>query len=92
MESNDSTKLDYLEKLVDIFVEASQKVHLHRLSRKGDRLRYQLLFDLVKISRKKEIWDICRCACKFCLPLNDSLFNVSSIIDQFRQQSVKVPM
>ena len=90
MESNDSTILDYLEHLVDLFVESSQRIHFHQISRKNDFIHSQLLFDLMKISRQKEIWDVCRCAGKFCLPFNDEAYNISSIIEQFQLHSVKV--
>jgi hypothetical protein len=40
------------------------------------RERLKLWFDLCKISRRQQIWDVCRVASRFCLLYDDEkLFN-----------------
>ncbi|XP_051232115.1 cilia- and flagella-associated protein 46 [Dicentrarchus labrax] len=51
------------------------------LARQGDDTdnteRVKLWATLVKTSRKQEVWDVCRAACRFCLLYDDGRWNIS---------------
>ena len=55
-------------------------------------MRCHLLFELSKISRKMEIWDICRCASRLCLSYNDGRWGSLPAIENFSQPPDKVSL
>lgn len=48
--------------------------------------RLKLWYDLSKIARKQQIWDICRVSCRFCL-----LFDNEKYINRFLKTSSSQP-
>ncbi|KAM4702837.1 cilia- and flagella-associated protein 46 [Rhinophrynus dorsalis] len=50
--------------------------HLQRMEDKNASERVRLWAELAKAARKKEVWDVCRTACRFCLLYDDGRWTV----------------
>lgn len=57
---------------------AADKARLETLLRADFKERLKLWYDLSKIARKQQIWDICRVSCRFC-----TLYDNPKHIDRF---------
>ncbi|XP_030628131.1 cilia- and flagella-associated protein 46 [Chanos chanos] len=72
--SSGETKVAQLAAKAQHHTSCMQKIEGH-LSRQGNsrnyRKRVKLWAALAKASRKQEVWDVCRAACRFCLLYDD---------------------
>lgn len=57
---------------------AEDRARLEVLLRVDFKERLKLWYDLSKIARKQQIWDICRVSCRFC-----TLYDNAKYIDRF---------
>uniref|UniRef100_A0A8C5PTU7 Cilia and flagella associated protein 46 n=1 Tax=Leptobrachium leishanense TaxID=445787 RepID=A0A8C5PTU7_9ANUR len=60
--------------------------HLSRMEDKNASERVRLWAELAKLSRKQEVWDVCRTACRFCLLYDDGRWVITKY-DVLRKKS-----
>ncbi|KAM9232478.1 cilia- and flagella-associated protein 46 [Leptosomus discolor] len=70
------SQISYLCAKAQHHIKSMEKAdeHLKHLRNEDDRERIILWADLAKVARKREVWDVCRAACRFCLLYDDTLF------------------
>ncbi|XP_014746146.1 PREDICTED: cilia- and flagella-associated protein 46 [Sturnus vulgaris] len=71
-----NSQISYLCAKAQHHTKSVEKVdeHLKHLRNGNDRERIILWADLAKVARKREVWDVCRAACRFCLLYDDIFF------------------
>ena len=68
---------DHMKDLENKYQDSSKDV-IENLLKNDYRERLKLWFDLCKIARRQQIWDVCRVACRFCL-----LYDNEKLINRF---------
>jgi hypothetical protein len=68
---------DHMKDLENKYQDSSKEV-IENVLKNDYRERLKLWFDLCKIARKQQIWDVCRVACRFCL-----LYDNEKLINRF---------
>ena len=64
---------DHIKDLENKYQDSSKET-VENILKVDYRERLKLWFDLCKIARRQQIWDVCRVACRFCLLYDDDKF------------------